>query len=360
MKEIKRVLQKALAEKELSRQEIEVILTASKKEEQEEIFSAARRMRERYFSQKIFAYGFVYFSTYCRNNCNFCYYRRENKKSPRYRKNREEILEISRALTESGVHLLDITMGEDPLYYKKDDFSRLLEITRELKHISGLPVMASFGRVPDRILDELVDIGVDWYACYQETHNRDLFADLRVGQDYQSRLEIKQKAAKKGMLVEDGILLGVGESAADRAYSIQRMRELEVDQGRVMSFVPQKGTPMENTKIPGRINELLTIAALRLVLRDSLVPASLDVEGIEGLSSRLQAGANVVTSIIPPASGLKGVSNSELDIEEGRRNVQGVREELKQQDLKLAEAGEYKNWITSRKQRQRKGEVSWK
>ncbi len=357
MSELNSVLKKALAEKDLTQKEIEIILSAEHDQQYRDIFAAARRMRERYFSQKIFAYGFVYFSTYCRNNCHFCYYRRQNKSSPRYRKNREEILNISQALVDSGVHLLDITMGEDPRYYQKNDFSPLLDLTEELIKKTEMPVMASFGRVPENILDKLKEIGVDWYACYQETHNRDLFTQLRVEQDYQSRLEIKKQASSKGMLIEDGILLGVGESTADIAHSIHRMRCLGVDQGRVMSFVPQEGTPMENREVPGRINELLTIAALRLVLQDSLVPASLDVEGIAGLKSRLQAGANVVTSIIPPASGLKGVSNSELDIDTGRRNIQGVKQELRKTDLELAEAGEYENWIQSRKKRKIRGEM---
>ena len=44
----------------------------------EALFSAAREVREKYFGNKVFLYGFLYFSTYCRNNCSFCYYRRDN------------------------------------------------------------------------------------------------------------------------------------------------------------------------------------------------------------------------------------------------------------------------------------------
>ena len=39
---------------------------------------------------------------------------------------------------------------------------------------------------------------------------------------------------------------------------------------------------------------------LRLAFSDRLIPASLDVEGLEGLQLRLDAGANVVTSLIAP------------------------------------------------------------
>ena len=76
-------------------------------------------MRCREFGDGIFLYGFVYFSTYCRNDCNFCYYRSSNQLPERYRKSREEIIRTAVDLKESGVHLIDLTMGEDD-YYLKD------------------------------------------------------------------------------------------------------------------------------------------------------------------------------------------------------------------------------------------------
>lgn len=344
------IIAKALAEQELKPAEIQYLLSISEREEQEKIFAAARRIRGRYFGSKIFAYGFVYFSTYCRNDCRFCYYRRSNPHSPRYRKEPEEILEISRALADSGVHLLDLTMGEDPFYYQKQDFSDLLELVRAIKSETGLPLMASFGLWPEEMLAELFQAGADWYACYQETHNPELYRQLRINQDFQARLELKRQARRQGFLVEDGILLGVGENNKDRADSILTMKELNVDQGRVMSFIPQQGTPLEQEKTPPREQEMLVIAVLRLVLKDSLVPASLDVDGIGGLKDRLKAGANVVTSLIPPASGLKGVSNSRLDIEEGHRTIAGVKKILKDTRLELAALSDYTGWLESRKE----------
>ena len=40
----------------------------------------------RHSGDAVFLYGFVYFSTYCRNECAFCFYRADNDESPRYRK----------------------------------------------------------------------------------------------------------------------------------------------------------------------------------------------------------------------------------------------------------------------------------
>ena len=88
-----------------------------------------------------------------------------------------------------------------------------------------------------------------------------------------------------------------------------------------MTFVPQRGTPLAQRTPAGRLGELVTIATMRLTMPDRLIPASLDVDGIAGLESRIAAGANVVTSLVPPDTGLAGVSQSELDIDEGLRTA---------------------------------------
>ncbi|HJW74810.1 MAG TPA: methylornithine synthase PylB, partial [Thermoleophilia bacterium] len=154
-------------------------------------------------------------------------------------------------------------------------------------------------------------------------------------------------AARSGMLVEDGILLGVGETIADRANSILDMKDQTLAQVRVMSLVPQAGTPLAGNKTPDVLEEQLVIAALRLVMPDRLIPASLDVEGLAGLEARVEAGANVVTSIVPPSSGLCGVSQSELDIDAGLRTVAGVTEHLPALGLEAADAGEYADWVSA-------------
>ena len=109
-----------------------------------------------------------------------------------------------------------------------------------------------------------------------------------------------------------------------------------------MTFVPQPGTPLAGVAPAGDADELLTIAAMRLAMPARFIPASLDVDGIRGLERRLDAGANVVTSIVPPTVGLAGVSQSELDIDEGHRTVAGVLPHLDRLGLRAATADEYR------------------
>jgi methylornithine synthase len=306
------------------------------------VFAAAREMRSRHSGDAVFLYGFVYFSTYCRNECAFCYYRADNTESPRYRKSLDEVVTICRDLAASGVVLLDLTLGEDPAIHDEPGYAGLLRLVAAVAEGVGLPVMVSPGVVPESALVGLRAAGADWYALYQETHTPELYDRLRVGQPFAARVAARSAARRAGLLVEDGLLTGIGDTAADRARSIVAMRDAGWEQTRVMTFVPQAGTPLEHVEPAGDAAELLTIAAMRLAMPDRLIPASLDVDGIRGLETRLDAGADVVTSIVPPTVGLAGVSQSELDIDDGLRTVAGVLPHLQRLGLRAASVNEYR------------------
>ncbi len=343
---IEEILDKALCEEPLSRGEILYLLRLNKAEEVNKLFTVAQRLRRRYFGNNIFLYGFLYFSTWCRNNCAFCCYRASNRLCQRYRKTDRQIIEVALDMAASGVHLLDLTMGEDPFYYEKEDgFEPLLHLIKEVKRETSLPIMISFGAIPDEVLKELFETGAEWYACYQETHNEKLFYQLRLGQSYSDRLNKKYKAARLGLLIEEGILSGVGESLDDVADSMEEMRKMGAHQVRVMNFIPQQGTPMQDFPPPPKMRELLIIAVLRLLFPRRLIPASLDVYGIDGLKGKLEAGANVVTSLILPHSEMVGVAQSTLDICEGYRTVKGITPILNELGLTKAELHDYVSWI---------------
>jgi methylornithine synthase len=130
---------------------------------------------------------------------------------------------------------------------------------------------------------------------------------------------------------------------------------LDADQVRVMSFVPQEGAPLSRHRRAEPLRELVTIAVLRLVFPDRLIPASLDVDGLSGLKHRLDAGANVITSLIPPGNGLVGVANCSLDIEVARRTVSGVMPVVERCGLEPATLHEYEDWLAFRHKRKHSG-----
>ena len=315
------------------------------------LFQAAREARDEHFGNKVFLYGFIYFSTFCRNDCAFCQYRRHNRLLPRHRKSPADILAASIRLAEAGVHLIDLTMGEDPQIVgeETDGAAFLLESLREVKKSTGLPLMISPGVVPSELISRLARSGADWYACYQETHTRSLFARLRPGQNFDARWQAKLNARSSGMLIEEGILSGAGETIDDIVASFAMIRILNPDQVRVMTFVPQPGTPMEDIPAPGSLRELLIIAVLRLAFPDRLIPASLDVEGLNGMQLRLDAGANVVTSLIAPGAGLTGVASITRDIENSLRMPSAVSPVLARCGLTPAGREDYCTWMQERR-----------
>lgn len=333
-----------------SREEIVRILSLEDPASIQRVMSSAQKVRNQHFGNELFIYGFIYLSTYCRNHCAFCFYRKTNKQSPRYRKNIEEVAKIACELADSGVHLIDLTLGEDPLIHDTGNFHTLYRMIERVKEETGLPVMISPGMVSEEILQHFAALKTDWYALYQETHNSILFKKLRIGQSFENRNDNRNAARRAGMLVEDGILLGVGETPFDRADSILAMKQNNVDQARAMSLVPQPDTPVADMPRPSKMIECLCIAVMRLTMPDRLIPASLDVDGIKGLKMRLEAGANVITSIIPPDNRLAGVSQSTLDIEQGLRTVSEVKKVTRHMGLRVADGKVYESWIVKQKE----------
>lgn len=58
------ILDKAYREIPLNKAEIIFLLGLNQEEEISQVFQVARDLRQRYFGEKLFLYGFVYFSTF--------------------------------------------------------------------------------------------------------------------------------------------------------------------------------------------------------------------------------------------------------------------------------------------------------
>jgi len=321
------ILEKAHQEEILAREEIVFLLGLREKSRIEAVFAAARELRSRHFGNRVFLYGFIYISTFCRNHCNFCYYRSVNAHPVRYRRKASDIIAAAQGLAESGVHLIDLTLGEDPLYFQDQGFKPLFQLIKAVRQTTGLPVMISPGVVSADVLSGLSEAGASWYACYQETHNRELFKRLRPGQSYAARMENKELAGQLGLLTEEGLLCGVGETSQDIADSIRAMRLLKVSQMRAMTFVPQKGTPMQSWKNPDPLREMLVIAVLRLAFPGGLIPATLDVAGLAGLHSRLEA-LSVYFTETPQNTGSTTLKNKDLELTKAFHAVLGYNQGL--------------------------------
>ncbi|MDR0778750.1 MAG: methylornithine synthase PylB, partial [Methanomassiliicoccaceae archaeon] len=98
------ILEKASECKGLSKEEIEKLLLINDPDSLSDLLETAYNVKKKSFGNTIYTYGFVYFSTFCRNNCSFCYYRKSNG-IERYRKSADEIVMLSGDLQDNGVNL---------------------------------------------------------------------------------------------------------------------------------------------------------------------------------------------------------------------------------------------------------------
>ncbi|WP_406660352.1 methylornithine synthase PylB [Methanolobus sp. ZRKC3] len=326
----------------LTDDELRELLSISEKDDLDKLYYVSRKVRDHFFGNKVFLYSFVYFSTYCKNKCSFCYYRTSND-IERYRLDTEEVRNICNALKGENIHMVDLTMGEDPYFH--DNPERFVELVKLVKEEMGLPIMISPGVMDNDVLRELHENGANFLALYQETHDQDLYRKLRVGQSFQDRVKARSFARSIGYGVEDGILTGIGDGIESTIRSLRGMEESSPDMVRVMTFVPQEGTPLENTISQSSVSELKIISILRLMFPDRLIPASLDLEGIDGMVLRLNAGANVVTSIIPAESTLEGVVNYDRKHEERDRDPKSVIKRLGEMGMEPAEQADFNRII---------------
>lgn len=323
---------------QLSDDDLRALLSLESEEELEKLNYAARKVRNYYFGNRVFLNCFIYFSTYCKNQCAFCYYNCKNEIN-RYRLTKEEIKETCKALKGTGFHMIDLTMGEDPYYYEDPD--RFVELVQLVKEELGLPIMISPGVMDKATLLKARKKGANFFALYQETYDIELYGKLRIGQSFNGRVNARLFAKEQGYCVEDGILTGVGNDIESTILSLRGMETNDPDMVRVMTFLPQQGTPLEGFREKSNLSELKIISVLRLMFPKCLIPASLDLEGIDGMVYRLNAGANIVTSILPPDSRLEGVANYDRDLKERDRDIKSVIKRLESIGMEPAQQSEF-------------------
>jgi methylornithine synthase len=323
---------------QLSDDDLRALLSLESKDELEKLYRTARKVRDHYFGKKVFLNCFIYFSTYCKNQCSFCYYNCKNE-IDRYRLTKEEIKETCRDLKGAGFHMIDLTMGEDPYFY--DDPDRFIELVQIVKEELNLPIMISPGVIDNSTLLKARKKGANFLALYQETYDVELYHKLRVGQSFEGRINARRFAKEHGYHIEDGILTGVGNSIESTILSLRGMKANNPDMVRVMTFLPQAGTPLAGFKEKSTLSEMKIIAVLRLMFPKCLIPASLDLEGIDGMGARLNAGANIVTSILPPHSKLEGVANYDRTLQERDRDIKSVIKRLEILGMEPAQQAEF-------------------
>ena len=147
--------------------------------------------------------------------------------------------------------------------------ARLMKQMREgvaaIKAAVDIQVAASLGMLTQEQVDELADMGVHRYNHNLETA-RSYFPKVVTTHTWEERWDTLRMVRDAGMEVCCGGIVGMGESAEQRAEFAAQLAELEPDEVPLNFLNPRPGTPFGDLPVMAANEALRTVATFRLAL----------------------------------------------------------------------------------------------
>ena len=171
----------------------------------EELHEQARAVRNQVFGEKVFVRGVLEVSNFCRENCNYCGMRRDNRSLQRYRLDLESLKDVVRAGLPEMITDLNIQTGEDVVGVREV----VLPLVDFLRRETNLGISVCLGTLNPKIYDELKQAGASYYIIKVETGNSDHYREINAPGDFDERLEAIHYLAKTGWAVSSGFILGL-------------------------------------------------------------------------------------------------------------------------------------------------------
>src|SRR5918999_1122596 len=275
--QVRRAVVRAEAGKTLSVQEAAALM-AARGEELERLLGTASRLRDLghgdtiTYSRKVF----VPLTMLCRDHCHYCTFAKPPARLDAPYLTPEQAVAIARAGRERGCKEALFTLGDRPEdrydvareWLVERGFRSTLEYVRAV----AISVIEETGLLPH------LNPGV---MSYKEPVVR-----LRTIED----------AGRLAIPFTTGILVGIGETARERAESLFAVRDLHRRYGHVQevivqNFVPKPGTAMRDAPPPEQEAYLASVATARVVMGPRMsVQAPPNLSDVEGQRRLLAAG----------------------------------------------------------------------
>lgn len=206
--------------------QIEEILTDQDRRHLESLARQSARLTRQYFGRTISLYAPIYLSNYCSSHCTYCGFSSHNK-IHRVRLTSEQIQQEMIRVAGTGIESILLLTGESyeatPLSYLKD----AVQIAKQ--HFSSISLEVHPLESDD--YRELFKMGVDGITIYQETYDRERYAEVHLAgtkRDYDYRIATPERVARSGIrMVSLGILLGLGPLAKDLLDLYHHMQFME-------------------------------------------------------------------------------------------------------------------------------------
>ena len=113
---VREVIAKSMAKEPLAVEEAAVLLAADGPELVEEIFDAARQLKQSVYGNRIVIFAPLYVGNDCTNDCQYCAFRRSNAAAVRRTLSTDELRQQVLALVGKGHKRLILVFGEHPDY----------------------------------------------------------------------------------------------------------------------------------------------------------------------------------------------------------------------------------------------------
>ncbi|MDO4474705.1 MAG: [FeFe] hydrogenase H-cluster radical SAM maturase HydE [Eubacteriales bacterium] len=266
----------------------------------------AVRIRKRYYGNKVYTRGLIEFTNYCRNNCNYCGIRRDNRNIIRYRLTKEEILSCCRSGYELGYRTFVLQGGED-LWYTDE---RMVEIIREMKkQYPDCAITLSIGEKSYESYRKFRQAGADRYLLRHETADEGLYRSLHpASMSLANRKQCLYDLKELGYQVGAGFMVGApGQTLSHIAKDLVFLQELRPEMVGIGPFIPHHDTVYAKETAGSVQLTLFLLAVIRIMLPGVLLPATTALGTMDplGREKGLAAGANVVMPNLSPVKNRK-------------------------------------------------------
>ena len=285
----------------LSRKEWTEFIENRSQADHEYLFEKARAVRERIYGRDIYLRGLIEFSSYCKNDCFYCGLRASNRFAQRYRLTKDEVLECCKTGYELDFRTFVLQSGEDPYF---TDAAMVDIISTIRANYPDCAITLSMGEKSRESYQKLFDAGADRYLLRHETANPQHYEKLHPPSlSLENRIRCLHDLIETGYQVGAGFMVGSPEQTTQCLVDdMLFLKEINPQMVGIGPFIPHKNTPFGGQPQGTLELTLFMLACLRLMLPNTLLPATTALGTIcaNGRELGIMAGANIIMPNLSP------------------------------------------------------------
>lgn len=222
---VREIIEKSKSAEGLTPEETAVLLNLEDKELIEEMFKAARQVKEKLYGKRLVVFAPLYVSNYCVNNCTYCGYKHCNDELKRKKLNKEQLIEEVKVLESLGHKRIALEAGEDPVNAPLDYILDCIKSIYSIKFDNGSirRINVNIAATTVENYKRLKDAEIGTYILFQETYHKPTYERLHVSgpkHNYNYHTTAMHRAREAGI---DDIGMGVLYGLYDYKYETLAM-----------------------------------------------------------------------------------------------------------------------------------------